>query len=662
MKKLNLEQTAKVALLAFLCLQMLSCTKNKDEDLLETVDNGPEKMAIVGAANNVLVRPVYNSTAVLRNPLNGWVMYGKRDAVDAYWDSQFFVPELGRNVKAIDYASACYIRTSWRSLNPSPGVYAWRDLNSQIGKLINGVKTRGLPIAFRIVVDGRDQGENTPAFVFNAGAGYWLSNPAAPTQKTPYPQDPIFRQYYTTFIEELAKDFNDPVRTSFIDAYGLGKWGEAHNVVYAEPGTLTAAQTEIAKEEVLDWIMALYKRTFTKIPLVINYHRLIGHPTSWGAANANSDRLLVKAINQGYSLRHDAFGMTDYYQSWEKNFAATWKHKRPIIMEGGWIVSGTHRYWIDSSGQYREGHPEDVRLGEFNRSAEAAVNMMDFRVGETTSWFQTSFSLVQRFNAEGGYRLYPDELSLPNTIANGATATLSHRWKNMGWGYCPNNIPQWNYKYKVAFAILDTAGVVKKLFIDENGDPSKWLKDNPISYNFTTTAINLPPGAYKWGIAIVDKTNLNKPGIALAVTGTFKNGWLELGNLQVQAEAPIGQTVKLKGPNNLFVSGENGEAPMRCNRASASGWETFTIIDAGEGKVALRSMNKFVSSENGSATGITCNRTTISDWEKFDWIVNANGKVSFKGNNGKFISSEGGESVMKCNRAMIAGWETFALE
>jgi len=662
MKKLNLEQTAKVALLAFLCLQMLSCTKNKDEDLLETVDNGPEKMAIVGAANNVLVRPVYNSTAVLRNPLNGWVMYGKRDAVDAYWDSQFFVPELGRNVKAVDYASACYIRTSWRSLNPSPGVYAWRDLNSQIGKLINGVKTRGLPIAFRIVVDGRDQGENTPAFVFNAGAGYWLSNPAAPTQKTPYPQDPIFRQYYTTFIEELAKDFNDPVRTSFIDAYGLGKWGEAHNVVYAEPGTLTAAQTETAKEEVLDWIMALYKRTFTKIPLVINYHRLIGHPTSWGAANANSDRLLVKAINQGYSLRHDAFGMTDYYQSWEKNFAATWKHKRPIIMEGGWIVSGTHRYWIDSSGQYREGHPEDVRLGEFNRSAEAAVNMMDFRVGETTSWFQTSFSLVQRFNAEGGYRLYPDELSLPNTIANGATATLSHRWKNMGWGYCPNNIPQWNYKYKVAFAILDTAGVVKKLFIDENGDPSKWLKDNPITYNFTTTAINLPPGAYKWGIAIVDKTNLNKPGIALAVTGTFKNGWLELGNLQVQAEAPIGQTVKLKGPNNLFVSGENGEAPMRCNRASASGWETFTIIDAGEGKVALRSMNKFVSSENGSATGITCNRTTISDWEKFDWIVNANGKVSFKGNNGKFISSEGGESVMKCNRAMIAGWETFALE
>jgi|GEM_PF-123371 len=669
MKKSNLKELGRVALTALFCLHSISCAKVLDEEIPAEAEAaaGRNQKAVASVANiagNVIVSPTYNSTAILRNPLNGWVMYGKRDATEAYWDTQFNVPELGTTVKAIDYASACYIRTSWRSLNPSPGVYTWRDLNSQMGKLINGARTRGLPIAFRIVVDGRDQGENTPAFVFNAGAAYWLSNPAVPAQKTPFPQDPIFRQHYTTFIQELASDFNDPERTSFIDAYGLGKWGEAHNVVYAEPGALTAAQTETVKEEVLDWFMALYNSTFTKIPLVMNYHRLIGHPTSWGAANANSNTLLVKAINQGYSLRHDAFAMTDYYQSWEKNFAAAWKHKRPIIMEGGWIVSGTHRYWIDSSGQYREGHPEDVRQAEFDRSAEAAVNMMDFRVGETASWFQTSFPLVQRFNAEGGYRLYPDEVSLPNVITSGSTANLSHRWKNMGWGYCPNNIPQWNYKYKVAFAILDATGVVKKLFIDNNSEPSEWIKNAPTTYNFTTTAVDLAAGTYTWAVAIIDKTKENKPGIALAVTGDFINGWLKLGSLQVQpfgTTPPIGQTVKLKGPNNQFVSGENGEVPMRCNRATASTWETFTVVDAGGGKIALRSMNKYVSSENGAVSGITCNKTSISDWEKFDWVVNANGKISFKGNNGKYISSENGESVMKCNRTTIAGWETFTL-
>jgi hypothetical protein len=386
MKKLNCTNVLKVVLAVFIGLQSIACSKMAEEPISDDVKfTRPEAIAnVANIVGNTIVRPTYNSTAVLRNPLNGWVMYGRRESTDTYWDTEFFVPELGTNVKAIDYASACYIRTSWRSLNPSLGVYTWRDPNSQMGKLINGAQTRGLPIAFRIVVDGRDQGENTPQFVFDAGADYWLSNPAVTSQKTPFPQDPIFRQYYTTFIEELAKDFNDPVRTSFIDAYGLGKWGEAHNVVYADPGALTAAQTEAAKQEVLNWITNLYTRTFTKIPLVINYHRLIGHPTSWGAVNANSESLLLSAINKGYSLRHDAFGMTDYYQTWEKNFAASWKHKRPIIFEGGWIVN-SHRYWIDSSGDYREGHPEDVRLGEFNSAEEAAVNMMDFRVGETTS-------------------------------------------------------------------------------------------------------------------------------------------------------------------------------------------------------------------------------------------------------------------------------------
>ncbi|WP_256012802.1 DUF4832 domain-containing protein [Desertivirga xinjiangensis] len=662
MRKLNCKAAGKLGLMAFVCLYSISCSKKLEDTIPTQVSNDASKKTTASVSSTVVIRPTYNSTAILRNPLNGWVMYGNRTATDTYWDSEYYVPELGKNVKAIDYASACYIRTSWRSLNPSPGVYTWRDLNSQMGKLINGAKTRGLPIAFRIVVDGRDQGENTPQFVFDAGADYWLSNPAVPAQKTPFPQDPVFRQYYTTFIEELAEDFNDPAITSFIDAYGLGKWGEAHNVVYADPGTLTSAQTETAKEEVLDWIMGLYTRTFTKVPLVINYHRLIGHPTSWGAVNPNSDRLLVKAINKGYSLRHDAFGMTDYYQSWEKTFAAAWNYKRPIIMEGGWIVS-SHRYWNDSGAQYRQGHPEDVRLGEFNRSAEAHVNMMDFRAGsETASWFGTSFPLVQRFITEGGYRLYPDEVSLPNLITTGATASLSHRWRNMGWGYCPNNIPQWNYKYRVAFAIVDASGAVKKLFIDNNSDPSKWLKDNPVTYNFTTTAVDLPAGAYTWAVAIIDKTNANKPGISLAVSGDLINGWLTLGSLQISAgTAPIGQNIKLRGYNNQFVSGENGEEPMWCNRPYASTWETFTVVDAGGGKIALKSMNKYVSSENGATSGITCNRTSISDWEKFEWIVSADGKISLRGNNGKYISSENGESVMKCNRTTIGGWEKFAL-
>lgn len=520
MKKLKYKVMISRTFTALLCVLLFACKKSAGDDSKK--------------AQGTLVKPNYNRSSVFRNPLNGWVMYGSGSGVESYWDTEYNVPDLGKKVKAIDYASACYIRTNWATFNPANGVYAWRDPSTALYKMIKGAENRGLPIAFRIVVDGRDQGLNTPQFVFDAGAKYFVEDGAFPNRRTPFPQDPVFRQYYAKFIEELAKDFNDPKKAAFIDAYGLGKWGEAHNVIYFDPNTASGQNVEVAKEEVMDWISDLYVKAFTKIPLVINYHRVIGDPVSWGSVNPNSDRLLTKLINKGYSLRQDAFGMTDYYQTWEKNFAKSWNFKRPILMEGGWITSGTHRYWTDPSGKYREGHPEDVRKGEFDASLEAAVNTMDFRIGDIESWFTKSFSLVQRFVSEGGYRLYPDRVYLPEKINSGAETTITHRWRNMGWGYFPNNIPQWNFKYKVAFALLDAENQVKKFFIDDKSEPSTWLKNNPASYELKTT-VNVPAGTYTWAVAIIDTTKENQPGIRLAVNGDITpEGWLKLIDVQVQ--------------------------------------------------------------------------------------------------------------------------------
>jgi hypothetical protein len=104
----------------------------------------------------------------------------------------------------------------------------------------------------------------------------------------------------------------------------------------------------------------------------------------------------------------------------------------------------------------------------------------------------------------------------------------------MGWGYCPNNLPQWNYKYKVAFALLDAENNVKKVFVDKDSEPSDWLKDNPKSYDFKTI-VDLPAGTYSWAVAIVDTTKDNQPGIKLAVNkNVTANGWLKLIDVQVQ--------------------------------------------------------------------------------------------------------------------------------
>jgi chitinase len=143
-----------------------------------------------------------------------------------------------------------------------------------------------------------------------------------------------------------------------------------------------------------------------------------------------------------------------------------------------------------------------------------------------------------------------------------------------------------------------------------------------------------------------------------AAAGGFNINWFSLTG-GGGSSAPIGQTIWLRGFNNQYVSGENGTQPMWCNRATAGAWEQFTVVDAGGGKIALRSMSKYVSSENGAASGITCNRTAFGGWEVFDWVVNADGKISLRGNNGLYVSSENGTKAMTCTRATIGGWEAF---
>jgi len=123
---------------------------------------------------------------------------------------------------------------------------------------------------------------------------------------------------------------------------------------------------------------------------------------------------------------------------------------------------------------------------------------------------------------------------------------------------------------------------------------------------------------------------------------------------------PIGQTITLKGSNNLYVSGENGTQAMNCNRTTAQAWEQFLVVDEGGGKVALQSMGKYVSSENGTQP-ITCNRTSVGAWEMFTWGTNADGTITLQGNNGKFVSSENGTQAMTCNRTTASGWESFGV-
>uniref|UniRef100_A0A914EPE2 Uncharacterized protein n=1 Tax=Acrobeloides nanus TaxID=290746 RepID=A0A914EPE2_9BILA len=133
------------------------------------------------------------------------------------------------------------------------------------------------------------------------------------------------------------------------------------------------------------------------------------------------------------------------------------------------------------------------------------------------------------------------------------------------------------------------------------------------------------------------------------------------GNGPVPAPPPSGPSrITIQGDNGRFVSSNNGDQPLICDRTIAGTWETFEFENVGNDKVALKSMGKYVSSENGDAP-MTCNRKAVDGWEKFDLVHHQDGTVSLKCNNGKYVSSEEGKIPMTCNRLIIGPWEKFRI-
>jgi len=207
------------------------------------------------------------------------------------------------------------------------------------------------------------------------------------------------------------------------------------------------------------------------------------------------------------------------------------------------------------------------------------------------------------------------------------------------------------------------------------GHFSKFVKSNAVRIgassnhgNLITTAFKNPDGSKvvevlnNSGGSLTFRVVWNNASFTYTLTASSVVTFTWNGTSTQPSGAPIGKIITLKGSNNMYVSSENGTAPMNCNRASAGTWEQFTVVDAGNGKIGLQAMGKFVSSENGATSGITCNRTTIGgsgSWEQFDWVAQPDGTISLRGNNGQYISSNNGTSVMTCNRATAGAWEAF---
>ncbi|WP_432832835.1 PKD domain-containing protein [Dactylosporangium sp. CA-092794] len=118
--------------------------------------------------------------------------------------------------------------------------------------------------------------------------------------------------------------------------------------------------------------------------------------------------------------------------------------------------------------------------------------------------------------------------------------------------------------------------------------------------------------------------------------------------------------------NGRYVTAEDGgRGPLIANRTQIGSWETFDLLDAGDGWTALFSHANytFVVAEAGGAKPLVANRTAVGPWEKFVVLINpdnATVQALYAGANNKLVTAEaGGAQPLIANRTAIGSWEQF---
>lgn len=479
----------------------------------------PSQVEAAGITN---YQPTEKTTGLVRNPGMGWVLYC--DAFGQMTNNSF--PEINKCVSnpslfwqafdesgATAKASIFYLRAPWSFYEAAEGQYGW-DHNENFKALVEGATSRGLKLAFRVYVDSQDSYQQaTPQYVRDAGAKGFTN-----TYWTPYVNDQVFLNKLSAFISAFGVKYNDPTIVDFIDAMGLGAWGEGHGLRLdsTQPGTVNSSVAVVTQA---------YRDAF---PDVLIGGQQGGPLASIAQSLAETDKFDI--------LRRDSIGMAQYFTQADKNFYVKemLTFGIPLFSENGWNYFGH-----DFIGYMnRNGNPfsniRDMLVYSLNDAKAARANTFDMRVPEDAIEWMKNVDLVDDFIVNGGYRLVPVKFTAPDSIASNNYITVKSTWKNTGLGKLPNSRPAWDYKYKVAYALLNPTTKEPISTHVTNIDPSEWLKGNLYEYETAISFGNIAGGVYDLAYAIVDTNRVNVPAINLAITDPINsNGWYRLGQVNV---------------------------------------------------------------------------------------------------------------------------------
>jgi len=465
----------------------------------------------------VRVRPPLLEEGLLRNPAAGWMLYDDADGevadAESYWAAM--------DQAARDHASIFYLRWRWSDAEPQEGRYAWLH-DDNFKALIDGALSRGLRLAFRFYVNSRDNlRASTPDYVRQAGA-QGSTQPGMDGQPlwTPYLDDPVFQDKLSAFLDAFAEEYDDPARVDFIDALGLGWWGEGHNLNLRDPDNA---------EPVYLWILDAYASRFQRVLLGIQYGTEFGWERDEQWAIGEHD----------FVVRRDGLG-----SHWFGD------HQRQRIQQlfPRHAFFGERCYWKVDRDDPAEVARNDPRFGHriqtwrdldevaIDDALEFHANTLDLRTIDNVQQFLTYPELIERFKRAGGYRLAPVEVRFPSVLTPGQAFTIDHAWANLGVGLLPNTNQRWRHKYRVAFALrpLDSSAPSPTPWIDRDAEPGHWIAGHEYKHQLTCPVANdVKPGPYWLACAILNTRDDGMPDLQLSTSLERRGPWSLLRRVEV---------------------------------------------------------------------------------------------------------------------------------
>lgn len=481
-----------------------------------------------------------DTTSILRNPCVGWAIYCEG------WEFENTLRSIYPEVNAANfwkqmdsisvhkYATHIYIRILWSALEPEECKYVWK-YNKEYIQFIEEAKKRNLKLTFRVYCSTKSKTEEgTPKYVFDAGAKYswdYGTRFGKPYQiRDAYMDDPIFLEKFETFVQAFAKEYDNPDVTDFVDGFGAGWWGEGHHVNIKDKDNLPM---------IIDKITGFYYQNFKNIITV--YNLAYKHPDPTVISDFEFAKELVYE-QRGFIPRRDGLGSHWFSRGDRDMMQYYFFPNAPLIGEGC--------YWLSNPVEISD--PEsnlDTRFAmkdwplTLKKGLDDALNFhantFDLRVPkEAKMWIEEMPDQVQRFITKGGYRFIPESITFSNKAPLGGKITVSHTWKNMGVGLLPNNHPNWDKKYKVAFALLDPKDkhIVSQTIV-ENSNPGTWIRGRYYTYN---DQIDIGSGkdSLLLAVSIID-TKKNAPGLELSVKEKSISKWYPVGMVSVKNNVKI---------------------------------------------------------------------------------------------------------------------------